>query len=436
MKNIIFILIISLGSSSCSGEEYKLYTVSVSNKYGFINGKGTIIIKPQYEEVQEFSEGLAPVKLNGFWGYIDTNGAEKIKSVYKWASQFKESRASVVTQDDISTFINHDGDILFPQGFEYLQDFQEGFAPVNSHGKWGFIDKNGKLVIDYKYDESIFTGAGPPEEVMQFQPYGFLEERVPVRLNKKFGFIDTKGKAITDFIFDFVDYFHFGLAGVYSGEKAGIINKNGKYVLPLEYDEIGIITNSLISVSKNGKYGYIDHSGKIVIPLQFDAAESFLAGRGKIGRKDFKGNLKFGYIDSSGNQIVKPIYDNGYTFDSKGYAIVEIGNKSGVIDTNGKYAIPLIPDIKFESHEGYKFGDAKKLYYHDYISDGTITYKNVKTGKYGFMKIDGKRITNPIFSYAEPFQDSIAKVYISDKISADKFGYIALDGKYIWKPLR
>ena len=32
--------------------------------------------------------------------------------------------------------------------------FQEGLAPVELNGKWGFIDKTGKLIVPPMYDEA------------------------------------------------------------------------------------------------------------------------------------------------------------------------------------------------------------------------------------------------------------------------------------------
>ncbi len=49
-----------------------LTRVSLKNqKNGFVDKNNKVIIPFKYENVFDFSEGLAPVKLNGKWGYID-----------------------------------------------------------------------------------------------------------------------------------------------------------------------------------------------------------------------------------------------------------------------------------------------------------------------------------------------------------------------------
>lgn len=37
--------------------------------------------------------------------------------------------------------------------FDEIRGFSNDLAPVKSGGKWGFVDRNGKLVIDLQFDE-------------------------------------------------------------------------------------------------------------------------------------------------------------------------------------------------------------------------------------------------------------------------------------------
>lgn len=47
---------------------------SEDGKFGFVNSKGKYVIEPFYDEAGYFSEGLAPVKLNGKWGFVNRKG--------------------------------------------------------------------------------------------------------------------------------------------------------------------------------------------------------------------------------------------------------------------------------------------------------------------------------------------------------------------------
>ena len=46
----------------------------VGKKWGFIDDDGKMIIQPQFEEANSFSEGSAKVKFNGQWVRIDKTG--------------------------------------------------------------------------------------------------------------------------------------------------------------------------------------------------------------------------------------------------------------------------------------------------------------------------------------------------------------------------
>jgi hypothetical protein len=68
---------------SCSPEEKKtykkeerggLFAVQVGGKIGFINKEGKLIVNPQFDDVGNFSEGLARVTIGDKWGYIDKEG--------------------------------------------------------------------------------------------------------------------------------------------------------------------------------------------------------------------------------------------------------------------------------------------------------------------------------------------------------------------------
>jgi hypothetical protein len=62
------------------------------------------VIEPQLDGAYDFSEGLAPVKVNGKWGFM--------------------------TKEKIF--------VLNPQ-FEDVRGFNESIALIKQNGKWGFV---------------------------------------------------------------------------------------------------------------------------------------------------------------------------------------------------------------------------------------------------------------------------------------------------------
>jgi hypothetical protein len=57
--------------------------VRENNKWGFVNTKGEMVIKPQYDSCDSYNEGYAKVQSGDKWGIIDKNGNVIIKPMYK-----------------------------------------------------------------------------------------------------------------------------------------------------------------------------------------------------------------------------------------------------------------------------------------------------------------------------------------------------------------
>ena len=46
----------------------------MARKYGFIDKSGKVVIEPQFDYAEPFSEGLACLEKDGKLGYLDKNG--------------------------------------------------------------------------------------------------------------------------------------------------------------------------------------------------------------------------------------------------------------------------------------------------------------------------------------------------------------------------
>src|SRR5690242_17555808 len=64
---VIAVLIKASGPSA-------LYPVHANGKYGYMDRSGKLVIQPQFDKAEEFSEGLAPVQAGNRWGYTDKSG--------------------------------------------------------------------------------------------------------------------------------------------------------------------------------------------------------------------------------------------------------------------------------------------------------------------------------------------------------------------------
>jgi hypothetical protein len=105
-------------------------------------------------------------------------------------------------------------------GLDQITPFHEGFAAVRRGDHWGFIDREGKLVIDFRSD--LFgntTGKSGTSGVEAIIYPRFQNGRCPIRVYApeqpgipRYGFIDTTGKTVIPSNFLNVSEFRDGIA--------------------------------------------------------------------------------------------------------------------------------------------------------------------------------------------------------------------------------
>ncbi len=67
---------------------------------------------------------------------------------------------AVVNKDGKWGFIDKTGKVVIPLQYDYASNFSEGLALVKKDGKSGFVDKTGKAVIPLQYDDSYGFSEG------------------------------------------------------------------------------------------------------------------------------------------------------------------------------------------------------------------------------------------------------------------------------------
>lgn len=131
-------------------------------KYGFVNTKLKWIIKPIYDKVEKFREGLAKVQINNEWSFIDYSGQVvinkdilnsknqiKISDTYEFSTGFYEGLAIVKTKQGLG-YIDKVGNWVIEPNFIDAQPFKDGIARVKISGKkgWNYIDKEGNILFN------------------------------------------------------------------------------------------------------------------------------------------------------------------------------------------------------------------------------------------------------------------------------------------------
>jgi len=148
-------------------------------------------------------------------------------------SQVSEKQVAV-TEADLK--IEHEKNRPCRDKVEHTDD---KYVPFESKGKWGFKDKQDKVVIEPKYD-CVFT---------------FKEDLCCVEINDKFGYIDRKGNLVIDAIYDCAMSFSEGYACVFRGEKCGYIDKYNNVKVDFKFDAGTYMIDGNCRVRSEGKWG-------------------------------------------------------------------------------------------------------------------------------------------------------------------------------------
>jgi len=185
--------------------------VRINNLVGLIDQTGTETVVPIYSLIGEFRGGLALVQFQGKFGYINAKGEEIIPTVYTEIQAFKEGMARF-KRDTVSGYLNLQGvEVIKSAAFGSLKDFENGLAIVQKDDKYGCVDKTGKVVIPFVYDELR----------------GFSEGLAAAQRNGKWIFVNSNGKQAFQGEFDTVMSFTNGLAKVNARGREFFIDKTG-----------------------------------------------------------------------------------------------------------------------------------------------------------------------------------------------------------------
>ncbi|MEZ0536609.1 WG repeat-containing protein [Caldicellulosiruptoraceae bacterium PP1] len=128
-----------------------------NKKWGIVDINGKWTIKPMFDDIGEFSEGLCSIKQNGKWGFINQNFKIAINPQFDSVRNFQEGCAAV-HQNKYWGYINSSGNyILKPQFVEASSFFAEMASVVIKGYTIGLIDKKGNFIVKFPAKNSNYT---------------------------------------------------------------------------------------------------------------------------------------------------------------------------------------------------------------------------------------------------------------------------------------
>jgi hypothetical protein len=257
-------------------------------KFTYVNTQGKLIVPPQFDDCEDFTEGRGIVELNNDYGCLDASGRCIVEPQFKYMGQYSNGLSHTSLDDGQWGFIDLDGNMAISFKFEDATPFREGLAAVKLNGKWGFINLAGDFVIDPTYDAmntftncnyNIFASDEHKEQGLDeslTHNVGFFDGIARVIQDGMCFFIGANNNLLTSQGFDDTYRFDNGqcLVKSYTNEewKIGFMDKSGQvqyFQVPTEYDGL------LVS------YNWYEH-----IPFYKELSNPFREGLLKVASRE------------------------------------------------------------------------------------------------------------------------------------------------------
>jgi hypothetical protein len=315
--------------------------VRLARTWGFINGKGELVIPPAFERAGSFAGGLARVRQNGKWGYIDDHGKMVIAAKFDGAQDFSEGLAVVLTRSPKRSkkplyralYIDTTGQQAFDKSYQTdgfrmpIYPFLGGLGAVIDPRtvKLGFVDRQGNFAVAPLFTPTLGPANAPPEYAFS----GFSNGFAWVKDETGEGLIDRKGVFLlhgkyTQPRADTLpgsparQSFSNGLCLVQdrANGQTFYVDTTGKKTITLPAGVVGLPFRDSVAWVKlpvAGQYQLIDRTGAVLTDVYAARVRPFAEGLAVVQREapakrvffyDEVPEGSYVYLDKKGNQPI------------------------------------------------------------------------------------------------------------------------------------
>lgn len=232
----IGVLILTILFTGCNQKLNQFTIVQEGNKEGIVNQSGYIIVKPIYKQILKFDgtnsfinhpnfvnlhwihnksdDAYSIVQdINNKFGVINQKGQLLLKPIYDSITYFFDGFMRIQIGDHYG-LVDKNFNIVLKPKYNMINEFTDSIAIITKKGKYGCIDKDMKIKIKPTFDK------------IYFQQEQFLR----TALDNKWGYLDDKCNILAKPIFDYAYDFSNGIAKIILHDKVGYLNSEGKLI--------------------------------------------------------------------------------------------------------------------------------------------------------------------------------------------------------------
>ena len=178
--------------------------------WGFLGGEFALVIGCDYADARDFSDGIAAVRDTNGWFFIDKNGHSLTDARFDEVGDFTGGLA--VVERGGCGVINRAGELVTDLNWTEASA-AEGIVTLRGADSCAIVDGDGRV--------RYYAGFADIDE--------FSEGLAAVKIRDRRGFIDTDGELVIPAVYDEVDEFSHGLAAAVRAGTPGVINRQGGF---------------------------------------------------------------------------------------------------------------------------------------------------------------------------------------------------------------
>ena len=291
--------------------------------YGLINRNGDNILEPVIDEISYLGDGYFFAKNGKEYMLIQamTNKAE-----IRYTSYHRIAVENGVILEYIHgrlrRIMKRDGILLDAMGMKSVSKTGTSHYTVTFiDGRIGLLNDKGQWEVNPTPGvQALFPGDQGLNGAL---------------IDGKYGFVDRSGKLRIANRYEQIGRFSEGLAPVKIANQWGYIDQQDKISIQPRYDEAGSFAHGVAIVKKDGQSNLIDQTGKELLSGYYN----------RVSLTDdhyylTENNFLFGLANSSGTEISIPKFDE-LRREGPDRILIRRGQKYGIMKETGEYSLPI-----------------------------------------------------------------------------------------------
>lgn len=393
-------------------EKQVFVIVTIKNKQGVYNDKGSIIIPLIYDKI-ELKGGVFLCHLFDKSSYYSTQIPYTKERKINLTNKYNLRGEQLLALNEKQTFV-------VPAEYDLAYPSVNGLIIIIKEGKWGMINMLNDVIVEPQYNviESLdgsFARVGKSEEECHIY---FQDDRWYVN-NIKYGLIDTTGEEVLPLEYERIELWDNGYYYVKSGTMHQILTPCLKVAIDLQGKDCKNLGNRYIIVNGTSENFYKDcclmdfHGNKIIPENEYNSFSKIEILENNFLKvifyeSKYRGDSHIGIIDKRGKNIYENDSCDDISLIGNGYLLVKEFEYTSA-DGRG-YDVYNV--VNFQGKELFEYHLLKEI---RLLEDGNFSVRGDEG--WGFSNRRGKIIAAPRYKNELKFENGFADISIAGETS-------------------